>query len=80
MAGQKGEKFWRAALRLAVEESDKDGRRKLRLIADKCVAMALEGDMTAIKEIGDRMDGKAPQGVEVSGTLAVHIDRADADL
>jgi Recombination endonuclease VII len=40
-------------------ESD-DGRRnqKLRLIADKLVDKAVEGDMQAIKELLDRVDGK----------------------
>lgn len=33
-------------------------------IAEKVVQMALEGDMQAIKEIGDRMDGKPTQQVE----------------
>jgi len=62
MAGRKGEKHWRDAVRLAVNESvdgDAEGRKKLRVIADKLVELALDGDMNAIKEIGDRMDGKA---------------------
>jgi hypothetical protein len=33
-------------------------------IAETVVKMALEGDMQAIKEIGDRMDGKPSQQVE----------------
>jgi hypothetical protein len=70
MAGRKGEKHWRDALMIAVNETregDPEGRRNLRVIADVVVNLALAGDMQAIKEIGDRMDGKAPQGVELSG-------------
>lgn len=64
MAGRKGEKHWRDAVRIAVNEAvegDESGRKKLRAIADKLVELAMEGDIQAIKEIGDRMDGKAVQ-------------------
>ncbi len=40
---------------------------KLRQIADKLVELARTGDMAAIKEVGDRLDGKAAQSVAVSG-------------
>ncbi|MEM1353154.1 MAG: hypothetical protein AAGF27_12475 [Pseudomonadota bacterium] len=60
---------------LAVNESvegNAGGRKKLRAIADKVVELAMEGDMQAIKEIGDRMDGRAPQSVEGSGENGEH--------
>jgi len=65
MAGRKGEKHWRDALMLAVHRirEGKDQRPILAELADKCVEMALDGDMQAIKEIGDRLDGKAPQAI-----------------
>lgn len=69
MAGRKGEKHWRDAVMIAVNETvdgDPDGRKKLRAIADKVVELALDGDMQAIKEIGDRMDGKAPISADVT--------------
>ena len=68
MAGRKGEKHWRDALRVAVNDAREGapaGRTKLREIAEKVVELALDGDMQAIKEIGDRMDGKAIQGVDL---------------
>ncbi len=37
------------------------------MIADKCDQAALGGDMGAIKEIGDRLDGKPAQSHEVTG-------------
>lgn len=43
-------------------------RRKLHSIAEKLVQMAEEGDMQAIKEIGDRLDGKPKQQVEATGS------------
>ncbi len=62
------------ALALALNEEadgilDKDGKptKKLRVIADKLVSMAVEGDIQAIKEVADRTEGKARQALEVSG-------------
>ena len=39
----------------------------LEKIADQCVSEANKGNMAAIKEIGDRLDGKAAQSVELKG-------------
>jgi mannose/cellobiose epimerase-like protein (N-acyl-D-glucosamine 2-epimerase family) len=46
------------------ESEDGDGRRAevLQLIARKLAAKALDGDLGAIKEIFDRMDGKPAAG------------------
>lgn len=56
---------WSDALRIAVNEDGTDDKgkkvKKLRLLAQNCVNAAIEGDTTAMKEIGDRLDGKAPQ-------------------
>jgi hypothetical protein len=40
------------------------GGRCLRIIADKLTEMAEGGDLQAIKEIGDRLDGKCAQVIE----------------
>jgi len=65
--GHKFDKLWRDALMVAVkrEAANLEGKptRKLTLLAEKTVEMGLEGDMTAIKEIGDRLDGKPVQGI-----------------
>lgn len=69
--GAKADKPWNEAVRLAVYRETKgdDGkmRRRLNAIADKLCKMAEEGDMAAIKEIGERLDGKAPQAVSLGG-------------
>lgn len=65
-SGPKREKPWRDMLMLAVNEADGD-RKKLRKLADALVEKALEGDVSAIKEIGDRIDGKPKQQIEHSG-------------
>ena len=41
---------------------------KLRMIARKLVESAQDGEPWAIKEIMDRVDGKAIQATEISGT------------
>lgn len=48
----------------------------LAKIAQRCVEAAIEGDMQAIKEIGDRIDGKAPQSLDVT----THNERPIEDL
>jgi hypothetical protein len=66
--GGKPDKLWTDALRIAVMESAGDGdRRKLRAMADKIVELALDGDIQAIKEIGDRLEGKPAQRTEIVG-------------
>lgn len=48
------------AIKEAIEGSDKT---KLRAVADALVEKAMGGDVPAIKEIADRIDGKVPQAV-----------------
>ena len=40
------------------------GGRRLRVIADKLVELAEGGDLSAIREVGDRLDGKCAQTIE----------------
>lgn len=48
------------AIKEAVEGSDKT---KLRAVADALVDKAMGGDVAAIKEVADRLDGKVPQAI-----------------
>jgi hypothetical protein len=52
-----------------------DKRTKLEAVAAKLVEMALEGDIAAIKEIGQRLDGMAHQSVSLD---ANSLDRSIA--
>lgn len=61
------DKAWREAIRVSVNEEDADGIKKIRRLADKLVSAALDGDVTAIKEVGDRLDGKPAQALEHTG-------------
>lgn len=65
--GGRKDKLWRDALMVAVKRADGDDPRPfLARIADKCVQAALDGDMQAVKEIGDRLDGKAIQATALT--------------
>jgi hypothetical protein len=63
---------WAEALRRAANEIDKTTRlKKLHLAARSLVKKAIEGDVAALREFGDRYDGKVGQPVthDVAGTL-----------
>jgi hypothetical protein len=63
---------WGDAIRKALHEEDKKTRMiKLHRAARALIAKALEGDVPALREIGDRIDGKASQPVthDVAGSL-----------
>ncbi len=49
---------------LRMELKSKPNARKLRLIARQLINRAAEGDMPAIKEFADRLDGRPAQAIE----------------
>jgi hypothetical protein len=53
----------------AVNRLDSNDAKFLDRVADKAVQMALEGDVMAMKEIGDRLDGKPVQGMTLDADL-----------
>ncbi len=63
--GSKPEKMVRDAIKVALSVEEKDGNgnkvKRLRIVAEQLVKKAMDGDITAIKEIADRIDGKAAQ-------------------
>lgn len=76
--GRKTEKLFTDALRLALNEEDETTKKKkLRLVAEKLIKNALEGDNTAIKEIADRIEGKPQQTVEQKIDASVEINLVD---
>ena len=56
------DKPFRDALRLEIADAEGDSR-KLRKVASALLAAASEGDVAAIKELADRLDGKVAQAV-----------------
>ena len=77
--GSLGERIWRDAINVAVrevmEEKTSDGKVKktkaLRLLAKRLVRAGLEGDITALREIGDRLDGRAMQGIDLTMDVTI---------
>ncbi len=71
--GAKPDKLMRDALILALmrEAEGADGRptKKLHLIAARLVEKAVDGDIAAIREINDRVDGKS--STEQDGALPI---------
>lgn len=63
---QNKDKPFREALRMELAEAG-DNHKALRRVARALIAKAAEGDVQAIKEIGDRLDGKPSQAVEHMG-------------
>ena len=61
-------KQWSDAVRKVVIQS-----KKLDTLANKLVDMALDGDLQAIKELGNRLDGRPAQAVQadVGGTVTI---------
>jgi hypothetical protein len=89
--GQQRDKIYREALRLELADmSEGIDLKKLREIARAHIEKAAAGDMQAIKELADRLDGRPAQILEHSGPDSepitkivreiVHVDETRADL
>ena len=47
--------------------ASKQDPERMRRIAEKLLDMAAEGDVSAIKEMGDRLDGRPRQQIDATG-------------
>lgn len=56
--GKKENRLWADAIRRKVVQG-----KSLDGLAQKLIDLATAGDMAALKELGDRLDGKAPQAI-----------------
>ena len=60
-------KVWTAAIERALDKRGLSRIEALSNLAEKLLIKCDEGDMSALKELGDRLEGKAMQSMEVSG-------------
>ena len=70
LKGAKPDKLMRNALALELHQEDTiDGEKikRLRRVAKALVDKALDGDIAAIREINERIDGKVPQALQHQG-------------
>lgn len=65
--GALNDRLWRDTLRkIGMEFAEgKSGPRKVELVGRQLYAAAMDGDVTAAREIGDRLDGKPHQTQDV---------------
>ena len=65
--GSKPDKLIRDMLIFLLHEKEKDGSTKLRKVANKLISLAINGDLSSIKEIANRVDGKNINTLAVNG-------------
>lgn len=75
-------RIWRDAIERALErrsQSRADGKKEIDALAEQLLNLVAAGDLAALKEFGDRIDGKPAQiiggdpenPIEVNGGLTV---------
>lgn len=83
-AGSKPDKLIRDALMVALKREAKAANgqptKKLALMAEALVEKACQGDVQAIKEVADRVDGRPAQALEHSGEIAGAVDEIQVIL
>lgn len=73
------EKSFANMLNIAIKEATETGGSKLRAVADALIAKAISGDVAAIKEVADRLDGKVAQTIAGDPSNPLHV-RSARDL
>ena len=72
--GQQRDKPFRDALRMEIAAAGED-LRALRKVAAALIGKAESGDVNAIREVADRLDGKPAQSVELTGEIEHYVAR-----
>jgi len=69
---------WKKAIENALDKKSKaEGIQALEALAEKLIELALAGNLDALKELGNRIEGKSLQHIDaqVDGGLTVNILR-----
>lgn len=60
-------KIWREAIQRALKRRETgEDKQALEYLADALLDQCLKGDVAALKELGDRLDGKAKETVDMN--------------
>src|SRR5260370_915271 len=80
--GSLNDKPWKEAIRRAVNKRAVDGGKAIDGRAMAAWQKAHEGEVAALREIGDRLEGKASQPIEHSGhwDVAMRLDRVITEM
>lgn len=72
-SGKHADKLWRDAIRLAIARRDDGDDKALHRLASKLIDLCEQGDLSALKELGDRLDGKPAQAIvgDDGGPMAI---------
>ncbi len=66
-------KIWSDAIRRALARREKGHPKRLNRLADALLNKCEEGDIPALKEFGDRVEGKVPQAITGADGGAIEI-------
>jgi hypothetical protein len=66
-------KPWSDAIRRALARREKGHPKRLNRLADALLDKCEEGDIPALKEFGDRVEGKVPQAITGADGGAIEI-------
>lgn len=71
LANHRKPKIWTDALNRAIKRREEEDPRALEKLADKLLRKVDDGDVAAIRELGDRLQGKSLQEIEHKGDVTV---------
>ena len=81
--GQLKPRIWQDAIRRALARREHGKPDRLNRLADRLLEKCEEGDIPALKEFGDRIEGKVAQtvqGLGTTGEIIIKIDANDSNL
>lgn len=67
-------KVWSSAIERALERRASERMPAINELAEKLIEMGLLGDLPALKEIGDRLEGKPHQSSEIAATVEATVN------
>jgi anti-sigma-K factor RskA len=72
-----GQKPFLSALKRAIAQDDS---KRLRESAEQLLTKAAEGEPWAINMLAERLDGKAPQSIDIDAKFRKAVELTDAEL